>query len=41
VVWIDPAGKNRPLYQRGHYRQGETLWVNVRRFVPAAEIAWC
>ena len=40
VVWIDPPGKNRPLYQRGHYRQGETLWKTVRRFVPAAEIPW-
>jgi len=41
VVWIDPPGTNCPLYQRGHYRQGETLWRNVRRFVPAAEIEWC
>jgi len=41
VVHIDPPGKNRPLYQRGHYRQGETLWTNVRRFVPAQEIPWC
>ena len=41
VVWIDPPGKNCPLYQRGHYRGGETLWTNVRRFVPAQEIPWC
>lgn len=41
VVWIDPPGTNCPLYQRWHYRQGETLWRNVRRFVPAAEIEWC
>ncbi len=41
VVHIDPPGKNCPLYQRGHYRQGETLWRNVRRFVPAQEIPWC
>jgi hypothetical protein len=40
VVHIDPPGRNCPLYQRGHYRQGETLWTNVRRFVPAQEIAW-
>jgi len=40
-VWIDPPGTNCPLYQRGHYRQGDTLWRNVRRFVPAAEIEWC
>jgi hypothetical protein len=41
VVYIDPPGKNCPLYQRGHYRQGETLWRNVRRFVPTQEIPWC
>ena len=41
VVWIDPPGKNCPLYQRGHYRQGETLWKSVRRFVPETEIGWC
>ena len=41
VVWIDPPGKNGPLYQRGHYRQGETLWKNAPRFVSAAEIPWC
>jgi hypothetical protein len=41
VVWIDPSGKNRPLYQRGHYRGGETLWRTVRRFVPDVEIPWC
>ena len=41
VVWIDPIGKNRPLYQRGHYREGETLWKTIRRFAPAAEIPWC
>ena len=41
VVWIDPPGTNCPLYQRGHYRQSETLWKNVRRFVPEEEIAWC
>ena len=41
VVWIDPPGTNGPLYLRGYYRQGETLWQNVRRFVPAAEIPWC
>ncbi|MEW6753950.1 MAG: hypothetical protein AB1505_23660 [Candidatus Latescibacterota bacterium] len=41
VVWVDPPGTNCPLYQRGHYRQGETLWRTVRRHVPAAEIPWC
>jgi hypothetical protein len=41
VVWIDPPGTNCPLYQRGQYRQDETLWRSVRRFVPVAEIPWC
>jgi DUF1680 family protein len=40
VVHIDPPGINRPLYQRGHYRNGETLWRRTRRFVPAKEIRW-
>jgi len=41
VVWIDPPGKNCPLYQRGHYRGAQTLWKHVRRFVPEREIPWC
>ena len=41
VVWIDPPGHNRPLYQRGHYRGSNTLWHTVRRFIPDVEITWC
>jgi hypothetical protein len=41
VVWIDPPGENCPLYQRGHYRGGRTLWKKVTRFVPDEEIKWC
>ena len=41
VVWIDPPGKNRPLYQRGHYRNGITLLKKTLRFVPEREISWC
>jgi hypothetical protein len=40
VVAIDPPGKNWPLYQRGHYRTGETLWKKTNRFVPNQEIKW-
>jgi DUF1680 family protein len=40
VVHIDPPGRNRPLYQRGHLRTGQTLWRRTTRFVPAAEIPW-
>ena len=41
VVWIDPQGKRGPLYQRGHYRGGETLWKRATGFVPKREINWC
>jgi hypothetical protein len=40
VVWIDPPGENRPLYQRGHFRGEETLWRNASWFVPEREIDW-
>jgi hypothetical protein len=40
VVAIDPPGANCPLYQRGHYRGGLTLWKQVTRFEPEAEIVW-
>jgi len=40
VVHIDPPGINRPLYQRGHYRIGETLYKQTVRFAPDEEIAW-
>ncbi|MDO8686127.1 MAG: glycoside hydrolase family 127 protein [Clostridiales bacterium] len=41
IVAINPQGKNCPLYQRGHYRNGETLWKKSVRFVPEQEIKWC
>jgi hypothetical protein len=37
VVAIDPPGKNGPLYQRDHYRKGETRWQKVVRFVSDEE----
>jgi len=40
VIHIDPPGRNRPLYQRGHYRCGTTLWRQIVRFAPDEEIAW-
>ena len=40
VVSIDPPGKYFPLYQRGHYRQGETLYRKVTRYVPDDELSW-
>jgi len=41
VVKIDPQGINCPLYQREHYRNGQTLWKKVKRYVPDSEIKWC
>jgi len=40
VVHIDPPGKNGPLYQRGYFRAGETLWKQTTRYVPEQEIPW-
>ncbi len=40
VVSIDPPGKNYPLYQRGHYRSGNTLWRKVERFVSNEGFDW-
>jgi len=40
VVSIDPPGRRFPLYQRGHYRGGETLWRQVTRYAPDVEIDW-
>jgi len=41
VVSIDPRGKNVPLYQdRERYRNPETRWLQVSRFVPEESIAW-
>lgn len=40
VVDIDPPGKYLPLYQRGHYRTGKTLYRKVDRFVPEDELNW-
>lgn len=38
VVSIDPPGRKCPLYQRGHYRYGTTLWKRTTRFCPDVEI---
>jgi len=40
VVAIDPPGRLCPLYQRDHYRQGNTLWKRVTRFISDEEIYW-
>lgn len=40
VVSIDPPGEYIPLYQRGHYRTGPTLFKKVERYVPDKEFSW-
>ena len=40
VVSVDPPGKYYPMYERGHYRQGETLYTKVNRFVADDDIPW-
>ena len=40
VVFIDPPGKNHPLYQRAHYRQNQTRWRKAERFVTQERFAW-
>ena len=40
VVHMDPPGEHCPLYQRQHYRQEETRWREVERFVAAEEMVW-
>jgi hypothetical protein len=40
VVNIDPPGKYSPLYLRGHYRTGQTLWKKVERFVTDENLDW-
>ena len=40
VVHIDPPGSNRPLFQRDHYRRGETLWRRTTRFVADRRLNW-
>ena len=41
VVWMDPPGKYNPHYQqRGHYRNGPTLYRKVTRYVPEHTYDW-
>ncbi len=40
VVCIDPPGRYHPLYQRAHYRQDNTRWHKVSRFVSDQQIEW-
>jgi hypothetical protein len=40
VVCIDPPGQVHPLYQRAHYRQDNTRWHEISRFISDQSIDW-
>lgn len=40
VVDIDPPGRYCPLYQRRHYRDGETRLRPVTSFVSSENVDW-
>lgn len=40
VVHVDPPGRYAPMYQRAHYRNGQTLWQKVTRFVSDESFGW-
>jgi len=40
VIVIDPPGRNCPLYQRTHYRESQTRWKRMTRFVAQTLLYW-
>ena len=40
VVSVSPGGEHAPMYQRGHYRNGQTLYMKVKRFVSDEKFPW-
>ena len=40
VIDVDPPGRDGALYRRERYRQDETRWKKVTRFVPERELRW-
>ena len=40
VVKMDPRGELGPLYQRDHYRTGQTRWRKVQRFASRKTFTW-
>jgi hypothetical protein len=40
IVFIDPAGKWYPFYQRDHYRENRVRWVKRDRFVANDILDW-
>ena len=40
AIDVDPPGRDGAIYRREHYRQDETRWKKVTRFVPEQEFRW-
>ena len=40
VINVDPPGKNHPLYERDHYRENQTRFKSIQRFVPDRTVDW-
>ena len=40
VVSVDPPGQNYPQYQRDHYRENQTRFKAIKRFVSERIIDW-
>ena len=40
VIDVDPPGRDGAIYRRERYRQDETRWKKVTRFVPEREFRW-
>jgi hypothetical protein len=40
VVYINPPGRLNPYYQRAHYRENNTRWVERDRFVSDVQLQW-
>ena len=40
IVHVEPQGIFHPLYQREKYRQGQTKWKSVERFVTDKALSW-
>ena len=40
AIDVDPPGVDGPIYRRDYYRQDETRWKRIIRFVPEKEFRW-
>ena len=40
VIDVDPPGRDGAIYRRERYRQDQTRWKKVTRFVPEREFRW-